>query len=132
MTKSEIAAPTPNSDHKNSLHKICSKGWVARAPFFIGNAARLSEGWARWDANLVMQTCRIIRGHRRFLLFEPGTVTGAYLVCAWQVTASTGAYVYHGKQRVPVLPTCHSGSGRRGYPRGNLVLLYFPPYPPYV
>ena len=48
---------TPNSDRKTSLHKICSKGWAARAPFFLmANAVRCSKGWARWDANLVMTT----------------------------------------------------------------------------
>ena len=39
---------------------------------------------------------------------------GTFLVYAWQVNGPTGAYMYHGKQRVPGLPTCHSGSRRRG------------------
>ena len=52
-----MPAPTPKADHKNSLCKICSKGWVARAPFLLmGSAVRCSKGWARRDANLVMQT----------------------------------------------------------------------------
>ena len=29
-----LVRSTPNSHHKNSLHKICSKGWVARAPLY--------------------------------------------------------------------------------------------------
>ena len=31
---------TPSSHSKNSLSKICSKGWVAQAPFLIGNNKR--------------------------------------------------------------------------------------------
>ena len=29
-----LAAPTPSSHTKNPATKICSKGWVAQAPFF--------------------------------------------------------------------------------------------------
>ena len=50
---------TPSSHSKNSLSKICSKGWVAQKPFLIGNltaALRLSEGWVRKDPNLGLRT----------------------------------------------------------------------------
>ena len=59
---------TPNSDRKNSLHKMRSKGWVARAPFLLmGNAVGCSKGWARWDTDLVMQTGSTMGGEQRGL-----------------------------------------------------------------
>ena len=36
---------TPDSDRKNSPHKICSKGWVGPGHLFLtGNAVRCSRG----------------------------------------------------------------------------------------
>ena len=50
-------AYSPGSERNNFLHNSCPTGRVARALFLlIGNAVRCSKGWARWDANLVMQT----------------------------------------------------------------------------
>ena len=46
---------TPSSHSKNSLSKICSKGWVAQKSFLIGSltaALRFSKGWVRKDTNL--------------------------------------------------------------------------------
>ena len=48
---------TPSSHSKNSLSKICSKGWLAQKPLLIGSltaALRFSKGWVRKDPNLVM------------------------------------------------------------------------------
>ena len=49
-------ALTPNLDHKNLLHNICSKGWAARAPFLKYVMLIFFKGWARYDVHLVMQT----------------------------------------------------------------------------
>ena len=38
-----------------AANNISSKGWVGTF-LLIGNAVIFSKGWARWDANLVMQT----------------------------------------------------------------------------
>ena len=52
-----MAAPAPNSDHKNSPHNSCVQGLGGPGTLCLkGNAVRLSKRWARWDANLVIQT----------------------------------------------------------------------------
>ena len=46
---------TPSSHSKNSLSKICSKGWVAKKTCLIGNGrngARFAKGWVRKEPNL--------------------------------------------------------------------------------
>ena len=51
--------PAPRSHSKNSLSKICSKGWVAQKPSLIGSLTaelRFSKGWVRKDANLGLRT----------------------------------------------------------------------------
>ena len=56
----QTSGHTPSSHSKNSLSKICFKGWVAQKPYvLIGSftaALRFSKGWVRKDTNLGLRT----------------------------------------------------------------------------
>ena len=64
--KGRVCKGTPSSHSKNSLSKICSKGWVAQKHCLIGNyrsGVIFSKGWVRKDENLITWIgCRVCKG----------------------------------------------------------------------